>query len=134
MSFALHSTLDWISYLPDIVDKYNNTKHRTTKLTPHAASLPKNQKKLVAIYKKNNNRPRGVPKYKLNQPVRISRHSNLFTRGFEYKFSAEVFFIDRINDKIPITYILRDHKGERITGSFYEQELQKVSFCYFRFI
>ena len=37
------------------------------------------------------------------------------------------FFVSKIKNAVPWTYVIRDIKGEPISGSFYEKELQKTS-------
>ena len=41
--------------------------------------------------------------------------------------SEEAFFISKIKNTVPWTYVVSDLNGEEITGSFYEKELQKTS-------
>ena len=48
-------------------------------------------------------------------------------------WTEEVFKISRIKLTIPVTYKIIDYNGEEIQGSFYEQELQKMSQGAFRF-
>ena len=37
------------------------------------------------------------------------------------------FVIDRIKNTVPWTYVINDLNGEEITGTFYENELQKTN-------
>ena len=37
----------------------------------------------------------------------------------------EIFVIREIKNTVPWTYLVRDFNSEKITGSFYEKELQK---------
>ena len=37
------------------------------------------------------------------------------------------FFISKIKNTVPWTYVINDLNGEEIIGSFYEKELQKTS-------
>ena len=39
----------------------------------------------------------------------------------------DVFVVREIKDIIPWTYVISDLNGKKITGSFYEKELQKTS-------
>ena len=41
--------------------------------------------------------------------------------------AEEVFVVSEIKNRIPWTYVVGDLDGEKITGSFYEKELQKSS-------
>ena len=59
--------------------------------------------------------------------VRISSTKHIFQRDFEQKWTDEVFIIQRrfFRQGIPV-YKLKDFAEEPITGTFYEQELQRV--------
>ena len=66
------------------------------------------------------------PKFKVSDHVRISKYKNIFAKGYTPNWS-EVFVISKIENTVPWTYVVSDLKGEEITGSFYEKELQKTS-------
>ena len=40
-------------------------------------------------------------------------------------WSEEVFVVDKIKNTVSWTYVINDLNGEEITGTFYENELQK---------
>ena len=63
---------------------------------------------------------------KVGDTVRISRKKTTFQKGYEQTFSYEVFTISKINETYPITYKIKDYKGEEIEGSFYKNEIQIV--------
>ena len=48
-----------------------------------------------------------------------------FEKGYTPNWSEEIFVIDKLLDTSPVTYTIKDLKGENIQGSFYEPELQK---------
>ena len=108
-----------IDKLDDIVNEYNNTKHRTTKM------------KLIDV-KDNTHIDFGKdandndPKFKVGDHVRISRYKNIFAKGYTPNGSEEVFVIKKIKNTVPWTYVIDDLNGEEITGIFYEKELQKI--------
>ena len=56
----------------------------------------------------------------------------MFDKGYTQRWTEEVFKISRIQLIIPVTYKITDYNGEKIQGSFYEQELQKTSQKTFR--
>ena len=41
--------------------------------------------------------------------------------------SEEVFIVNEIKNTVPWTYTINDLNGEKITGTFYEKELQKTN-------
>ena len=103
--------------LDDVVNEYNNTKHNTIKMKPKDV---KNNKR-VYIDQHNEKDSR----FKVGDRVRISKFKNIFAKGYTPNWSKEIFIVDKINDKVPYTYNLKDLNGEEIIGSFYDIELQK---------
>ena len=65
------------------------------------------------------------PKFKVGDHVRISKYKNIFAKGYTQNWSEEVFVVSKTKDTVPWTYVISDLNGEKITGSFYEKELQK---------
>ena len=65
------------------------------------------------------------PKFKVGDHVRISKYKNIFAKGYTQNWSEEVFIVSKTKDTVPWTYVISDLNGEKITGSFYEKELQK---------
>ena len=110
----------------DIVDKYNNTVHRTIKMKPIEV--------MGDYYTENNEDPSNKkdPKFKVADNVRISKYKNIFAKGYTPNWSEEVFIINKIKNTVPWTYAISDLNGEEITGSFYEKELQKTNQYEFR--
>ena len=94
-----------INKLNDTVDKYNNTYPTTIKIKP--------------IYVKDNtyiNTDKEIndkdPKFKVGDHVRISKYKNIFAKSYT-------------PNTVLWTYAINDLNGEKITGIFYEKELQK---------
>jgi Integrase core domain len=120
----------YIDVLQDIVHSYNNTYHRSIKMTPTEASDPANTKQVWQnLYGK---RVRHIPpsrirfKYKLGDYVRISEERDVFRKGYKQGWSREVYRIVKCSPRDPVVYKLEDLGGEPVIGSFYEPELQKV--------
>ena len=106
--------------LDDIVNKYNNTVHRTIKMKPIGVTVDS-----YAEYNKDFNKK--DPKLKVGDHIRISKYKNIFAKGYAPNWSEEVFVVSEIKYTVPWTYVVSDLNGEEITGSFYEKELQKAS-------
>ena len=105
--------------LDDVVDKYNNTTHSTIKTKPKDV---KNDNKRIYIDEHNEKDSR----FKVGDRVRISKFKNIFAKGYTPNWSKEIFIVDKINDTVPYTYNFKDLNGEKIVGSFYDRELQKI--------
>ena len=120
----------YFDVLDDIVDKYNNTVHRTIKMKPievtddYYAEYNENSMKLHSN-KKN-------PKFKVGDNVRISKYKNIFAKAYTPNCSEEIFVINEIKNRVPWTYAINDLNGKKITGCFYEKELQTTSQKKFR--
>ncbi len=129
--FTTHRTGVYINILPDLIEKYNNTYHRSIRTTPAEARDPSNQQHVIdSLYR----RPIRVPKrgeerakFKLGDQVRISRLKGLFEKGYEPNWSEELYKITEVQPTIPWTYKLEDTRGEEIRGTFYEPELQSAA-------
>ena len=58
--------------------------------------------------------------------MRILKYKNIFAKIYTPNWSEETFVIKKIKNTVPWTYVINDLKGEEITGTFYEKELQKI--------
>ena len=115
----------YFDVLDDIVNKYNNTVHRTIKMKPIEV--------MDGYYAEYNEIPnKKDPKFKVGDNIRISKYKNIFPKGYTPNWPEEVFVINKIKNTVPWTYVISDLNGEEITGSFYEKELQKTNQKEFR--
>ena len=64
----------YFDVLDDIVDKYNNTVHRTTKMKPIDVTHDS-----YAEYYEDSNATK--PNFKVGDHVRISKYKNIFAKG-----------------------------------------------------
>ena len=100
----------YFDVLDDIVNKYNNTVHKT-KMKPIDVTGGS-----YAEYSENPNK--NDPKFKVGDHVRISKYENIFAKGYTPNWSEEIFVISKIKDAVPWTYVINDLNGEEITGNF----------------
>ena len=111
-----------------MVDRYNNSKHRSIKMTPIQASQPENEAKVyMTLYDDiiHNKSPRPMPKFSIGDKVRITKKQTVFNKSYLPLWTEELFLISSVQQTDPITYKVKDLNGEEIQGTFYEQELQK---------
>ena len=123
--FTVNSTQKYIDVLPSMVEKYNNTYHRSIKLTPSDACKPANYQHVHnALYATVNARKATSPKFHVGDEVHITRKKGTFEKGFTPNWTEEVFTISSVKaTKLP-TYTIKDTLDEPVQGTFYEQELQ----------
>ena len=109
----------------DIVNRYNNTVHRTIKMKPINV--------MSSSYAEcNEDSNKKDPKFKIGDRIRISKYKNIFAKGYTPNWSEEVFVVSKIKNTIPWTYVINDFNGREITGSFYGKELKKTNQKKFR--
>ena len=80
----------YVDMLDDIVNKYNNTAHRTIKMKPIDVTNYS-----FAEYNEESNKK--DPKFKIGDHVRISKYKNIFTKRYAPNWWEEVFVIKKIN-------------------------------------
>ena len=124
--FSANNTKKYIDILDQLVNKYNNTKHRTIGCAPVVARQPSSYKEVFRkLYKDKYDERMKDPKFRVGDKVRISKKKNTFEKGFTPNWTEEVFTVKEVKKTKPPTYVIQDMKGDPIHGSFYEQELQK---------
>lgn len=128
--FTHKNTRRYIDDLQNIVNAYNHTRHSSTRMQPYVVT-----RENARIARENITRrwrdiveaKRRKAKYRVGDLVRISRAKVVFEKGYEARWSEEIFRIHRVLDwRKPRVYELSDLAGEVIDGIFYEQELARV--------
>ena len=110
----------YIDKLDDIVNEYKNTYHRTIKMKPVDVKSGN-----YVEYNVNSNDK--DPKFQVGDHVRISKYKNTFAKGYTLNWSEEAFVIKKVKNTVPWTYVINDHNGEEIIGTFCKTELQKTN-------
>lgn len=125
--FSLQGNFKWVGkVLDDIIFEYNRTYHRTIKCNPIDVNNNTKHKifKTLAcekLKKKKN-------KLKIGDYVRISKYKGVFDKGYTPNWSTEIFKIIKVQETLPVTYLIEDVRNQPISGAFYAEELQKTKF------
>lgn len=125
--FSLRGNYRWIEFLSDIIKYYNNRVHRSTGFAPSKINK-KNANIVMSRLLVKNLPPRKRNKFKIGNPVRISKYKHLFAKGYTPNWTTEVFYITKVQKTRPTTYKIKDESGQEIEGGFYEAELQKTKY------
>jgi hypothetical protein len=120
--FTEKGTNKWVDILDDLILSYNNTYHSSIKTEPNNVSKVNEDKIYENLY--------GFKKEEGDSSIlkKLSKIKKTFEKGYTRNYTREIFVIDKIIAKNPVSYNLLDLKGEKLIGSFYEPELQKVDF------
>ncbi|XP_065645501.1 uncharacterized protein LOC136075975 [Hydra vulgaris] len=130
--FSANSTRKNIDVLDEMVNKYNNTKHSSIKMTPVEARDKKNEK-IFWLNLNGNVRSESVrPKFSIGDKVRITKKKGTFEKGYTPRWTEEVFTVSQVQFTDPPTYKITENNSEEIQGTFYEQEMQKTDQNIFR--
>ena len=115
----------YIDKLDDIVNKCNNTKHRTTKMKPTDVKDNTYIDFGKEVHDNDSN-------YKVGDHVRISKYKNILAKGYTPNWSEEIFVIKKFKNTVPWTYVIDHLNGGETIGTVYEKELQKIDQQEFR--
>lgn len=123
--FTHTNSKKWIDILQALVYNYNNSYHRSIKMTPTEGSLEKNSVKVYDALFPPKLVKENVPQYNIGDRVRISKKYREFRKGYLPNFTTEIFIVSEVLKTSPVTYKLKDMDGEELLGSFYAEELSK---------
>ena len=124
--FTEMNTKRYIDVIDKLMQSYNRTWHRSIKMEPAAVTIDNQSQVWQTLY---GNATTVTPKspFKIGDTVRISREKLHFEKGYEQNWTREIFTIHKIINRSPVVYKLKDLAGDVIEGTFYKEELQKIT-------
>lgn len=129
--FTANGTKRYVDVLESLVKNYNSTYHRSIQTQPRLVGVDNLHLVHRALYDKHDARAIKskflAPSLKAGDRVRIARSKVAFDKGFLPAWTRELFTVQRrVNRTHPYIYTIVDDAGERVRGTFYEPELQRV--------
>jgi transposase InsO family protein len=129
--FSYADNNKYIDIIQDLLKSYNNSYHRSIKCTPISINSKSDQNKiyqnLYKYRKEDGNKSEIRLLFKKGDKIRVSKSKRTFEKGYTPNYTIEIFTIDKVLPTVPPTYVIKDLQGEEINGTFYEQEIQKIS-------
>ena len=129
-AFSEQGHYRWLTLLPELVNEYNNSVHRTIGMKPRQVNTS-NERIVLERIRNTGSRIRGRKsrrgKFKVGDRVRVSKYKMTFAKGYTPNWTNEIFTVHSVQPTLPVTYLLKDHTGEVLAGGFYEHELSKTS-------
>ena len=137
--FTFRGSHRWIDVLPQIMEGYNGSIHRSIAMAPRDVNREnemqlwdKQQSKGPQIVTRR--RDEQHPTFKVGESVRISHAKRIFDKGYLPTWTDQVYTVARVvkTPKIetkfagPLKYVLKDYNDNEIEGKFYGLELQKI--------
>ena len=126
--FTHHNKKRWIDVLPQIINTYNKSPHRSLKMK-RPIDIVNDINMWTDMEMKRGRHYTMRKPYSIGSLVRISRISaaSPFRKNFDQNWSEEIFTIVAIDKKdVPIMYIIEDSNNQIIQGKFYHEELQVI--------
>lgn len=117
----------YLKLLPEVMSEYNNTVHSSILMKPSKVNK-KHEKNLIKMLNKPKPYRRRKKLFDVGDHVRISKTKSIFSKGYTGNWSTEIFQISQVHNTKPVTYSIKDSKGQDISGKFYSEELQITSF------
>ena len=132
--FTANRTNRYVDVLQDLIDFYNNTRHRSIKMTPNEASLSKNHDRVFRHLYGNKMHQLGEEKSKFSpgQKVRIALELDAFDKKYGINWTDDVYTVKEVLKTRPLTYSLLDEHGNLLKGRYYNEDLQAVRTDMFR--
>ena len=122
--FTANNTTRYVDILSALVLSYNRKIHRSIGMAPLDVTHKNERSLWMKQYGDVFVRRRIVYKFNIGDNVRVTKLVNVFGKGYKAGFTSELFvIIDRIPSE-PVTYRLRDKRGEQLSGVFYDDELK----------
>ena len=126
-AFTANNSYEYVEFLPDLVDSYNDSVHRSIGLAPSQVSWKNDAQVWKRLYGKKRMKPKSFA-FRVGDWVRLSKARRTFKKGYLPGWTEEVFRIrSRRFDAsgVPV-YKLKEYDNTWIRGTFYQPELQKA--------
>ena len=89
--FSANSTNVYIDALPDLVRKYNNTRHSSIKMTPTNANKKENKLRVWKNLYPDHLEIKDIkPEFFVGDKVRISKTKKNFEKGYNIRWTEEI--------------------------------------------
>ena len=125
--FTVKNTLNFVPVLQDLVQGYNRSYHRSIKRAPNEVTETNSPEVWETLYGKKKGTRVKRPRFKVGDRVRLNKKFRTFKKGYLPGWTEEVFVVKRVQRGRVPTYKVNEWDGTPIKGTFYEQDLQKVT-------
>lgn len=109
----------YIKALPGITQSYNRTTHSSLGVAPSDVNEQNQYDVWRFLYRDllEKKKRKHKPKFVLGEKVRLALIKQTFSKGYSPRISEEVFLIAKVLPTDPVTYYIKDLKGEEVKGN-----------------
>ena len=123
--FTAANTLRFDDVLPELVQGYNATRHRSIGMAPQDVTWDNEEAVWKRLYAKRW-KSQKKPQFKVGDRVRLNKIHRTFEKGYLPGWTEEVFVVHRVVPGPVPTYKIHEWDDTPVQGTFYEEDLQKV--------
>ena len=124
--FTAANTLRFDDALPQLVEGYNATRHRSIGMVPWDVTWKNEEAVYKRLYEKRLKAKPPQAKFKVGDCVRLNKIHGTFEKGYLPGWTEEVFVVHRVVPGAVPTYKIREWDDIPVKGTFYDADLQKV--------
>ena len=126
--FTAANTLRFDDELPQLLQGYNATRHRSFGMAPNCKDVTWDNEEAVwkRLYEKRLKEKHPKVKLKVGDRVRLNKIHRSFEKGYLPGKTEEVFVVHRVVPGVVPTYKIREWDDIPVKGTFYEADLQNV--------
>ena len=123
--FVKNKTKRWIDVLPQLIDNYNNTPHRTIGMSPNEVTDENADKVFKKMFPDIHLEAK--PRLNVGDRVRKLKEKTIFEKGYKQAWSDELYQVTQIKQAAGrVWYIISDLDGNRQSGIKYYWQLNLV--------
>ena len=124
--FTAKGTRKYIDVLPNLVKSYNNSYHKSIKMTPNQVTPDREAEAYLNLYEQQKYK-RSPGELHVNDTVRRKLPIGPLEKGFYPLWTDQLFKVhSKIYRPTKLVYKLQNDKGEELPKTFYQEEVQKV--------
>ena len=123
--FVKNKTKRWIDILPQMIENYNNTPHRSIGMSPNQVTDSNADKVFKKMFP--DLQLEAKPRLAVGNIVRKLKEKTIFDKGYKQSWSDELYQVTQIKQAAGrVWYIISDLDGNRQSGIKYYWELNLV--------
>ena len=123
--FAQNNTKRWFDFLPDLIENYNDTPHRSIGMAPNQVSDDNSDKVFKKMFPDIDLVAK--PRLKRGDQVRVLKEKSIFEKGYKQSWSDNIYIISEVKQAAGrIWYKIKDQSGLQFPGIKYYWELNLV--------
>ena len=120
--FTAANTLRFDDKLPQLVEGYNATRHRSIGMAPKDVTWGNEEAVWKRLYEKRLKEKLPRPKFKVGDRVHLNKIHRTFEKGYLPSWTEEVFVVHRVVPGVVPTYKIRKWDDIPVKGTFYEAD------------